>query len=545
MGKLLGRLWVSLVVLLISFLGFTSQLFIVLPSFPSISDPALLRLILPFNGLLFFLYLNYYLTVSTDPGQVPPKWEPDWRQMETGEMEVKKLTGGPRYCRTCRCFKPPRAHHCRQCGHCVLKMDHHCPWVNNCVGHYNYGHFCRFLFFVDASCAYHLWMVTRQAFNSLAFFRTEPTTFQMVILVMNYVLGAPVLIAVGVFSLFHLWSIATNTTTIEGWEKDKVASLKRRGKIREYRYPYHLGYLANLRAVLGDNILLWCLPQRAPGDGLSYPTAIGTEPRDQLVWPPRGVHVRPHRNKTRQPPSSSSAFTYGRGLNPSLLSSLPSQASAVPSSQPQVRQRRPRPKPAARAPWMSGSDSDHDHTAGDETQGSRVSSAPSEEEDEDDVPLGTLAARQQRVCLGGTPGVAEEDELDGRSPQSLYRSRAERAAEEDLDPDRSVRIRRGSEGYEIRPRMPWTGGQPPARRARGEAEDASDDGSWERIGLVAALPRADEGGGHGGGDAEAEETEWEWDEDGDRRRAGARYKYYVREEDSESDLESLVSVSDG
>jgi hypothetical protein len=28
--------------------------------------------------------------------------EPDWKAMETGEMEVKKLSGGPRFCRTCR-----------------------------------------------------------------------------------------------------------------------------------------------------------------------------------------------------------------------------------------------------------------------------------------------------------------------------------------------------------------------------------------------------------------------------------------------------------
>jgi hypothetical protein len=119
----------------------------------------------------------------------------------------------------------------------------------------------------------------------------------MVILVANYVVCLPVLIAVGVFSLFHLWSIVTNTTTIEGWEKDKVASLKRRGKIREvrfppflfhsaiesylpslsqYRYPYNLGVLPNLKAVLGKNTFLWCWPQSAPGSGLSYPTATGT-----------------------------------------------------------------------------------------------------------------------------------------------------------------------------------------------------------------------------------------------------------------------------
>jgi len=34
----------------------------------------------------------------------------------------------PTWCRKCRSVRPPRAHHCSMCGHCVLKMDHHCPW---------------------------------------------------------------------------------------------------------------------------------------------------------------------------------------------------------------------------------------------------------------------------------------------------------------------------------------------------------------------------------------------------------------------------------
>jgi len=29
--------------------------------------------------------------------------------------EVKKLSGSPRYCRMCRGYKPPRAHHCKTC----------------------------------------------------------------------------------------------------------------------------------------------------------------------------------------------------------------------------------------------------------------------------------------------------------------------------------------------------------------------------------------------------------------------------------------------
>lgn len=108
------------------------------------------------------------------------------------------------------------------------------PWVNNCVGHGNYGHFCRFLFFVDVACAYHLWMISTRAFHSLAF-SVDPSTFQIVMLVLNYTACVPVIIAVGVFSLYHLWSVCVNTTTIEGWEKDKVATLRRRGKIREVR----------------------------------------------------------------------------------------------------------------------------------------------------------------------------------------------------------------------------------------------------------------------------------------------------------------------
>lgn len=75
MGKLLGRIWVTGTVILISFLGFSSQLFIVVPSFPDgVTDPDCLHLLVPFNILLAFLYLNYYLTVTTDPGQVPKGW---------------------------------------------------------------------------------------------------------------------------------------------------------------------------------------------------------------------------------------------------------------------------------------------------------------------------------------------------------------------------------------------------------------------------------------------------------------------------------------
>lgn len=69
-------------------------------------------------------------------------------------MEVKRSTHEPRFCKTCNNYKPPRTHHCSTCGRCVLKMDHHCPWINSCVGFYNYGHFIRFITYIEISAIY-------------------------------------------------------------------------------------------------------------------------------------------------------------------------------------------------------------------------------------------------------------------------------------------------------------------------------------------------------------------------------------------------------
>jgi hypothetical protein len=119
----------------------------------------------------------------------------------------------------------------------------------------------------------HIYLLTKCAFSDAFFSGPEPTGLFIGMLVMNYALCIPVLLTVTFFTIYHLWLLCNNTTTIESSEKDRVATLRQRGRIREVKYPYNLGVLRNIQSVLGDNPLFWCWPANGKGDGLYYPTS--------------------------------------------------------------------------------------------------------------------------------------------------------------------------------------------------------------------------------------------------------------------------------
>ncbi|KAH0591078.1 hypothetical protein H2248_001184 [Termitomyces sp. 'cryptogamus'] len=144
----------------------------------------------------------------------------------------------------------------------------------------------------------------------------EPSSIEILFTILNYVACIPVLLAVGGFSLYHLYCLLGNSTTIEGWEKDKVATLVRRGKLHEVKFPYNLGRKRNIESVLGKNIFLWCWPRPAIGNGLKYEMIDSDD--GLVIWPPHDTTAL-----TEVPEHDfilpSSPWTYENGdVNPDL-----------------------------------------------------------------------------------------------------------------------------------------------------------------------------------------------------------------------------------
>lgn len=75
-------------------------------------------LIVLLEGLCVLSEWSHAMCVLTDPGSVPHDAIP-----LASATEEEKL----RVCLKCGHYKPPRAHHCSECGRCIVRMDHHCP----------------------------------------------------------------------------------------------------------------------------------------------------------------------------------------------------------------------------------------------------------------------------------------------------------------------------------------------------------------------------------------------------------------------------------
>lgn len=149
-------------------------------------------------------------------------------------------------------------------------MDHHCPWTANCVSYTTFPHFIRFLLYATLGLS---------AFEYLLFIRIShlwndrdlpaylgPNAFQFGHLFVTFATNSITLFALAILLLRNIWTLAVNTTTIEGWEIERHRTLVRRARhfggylespdgvqvrIKKQEFPYDVGILSNIVQGMG------------------------------------------------------------------------------------------------------------------------------------------------------------------------------------------------------------------------------------------------------------------------------------------------------
>ncbi|CAA0836385.1 Probable protein S-acyltransferase 16 [Striga hermonthica] len=222
-----------------------------------------------FTFLAAMCVTSYRRAIYTDPGRVPDTFMPDVEDSGNPIHEIKRKSGDLRYCQKCALYKPPRAHHCRICNRCVLRMDHHCVWMNNCVGHANYKIFFVFVLYAVISCIYSLVLLLGSVTVDS---QQDAEDSDQIIHVISGLLLVPLSLALGFFLCWHIYLIVQNKTTIEYHEGVRAMWLAEKGG-QLYSHPYDLGPFENLIDILGPKTLCWFWPTSGHiGSGLRFRT---------------------------------------------------------------------------------------------------------------------------------------------------------------------------------------------------------------------------------------------------------------------------------
>ncbi|KAJ3330769.1 Palmitoyltransferase [Blyttiomyces sp. JEL0837] len=122
------------------------------------------------------------------------------------------------------------------------------------------------------------------------YYYTPPATNEeLLAMVINVIVLFILLVTVGLLSVWQIFYVSANTTTIENLENTKIEELVRRKKIpKAAQYPYDLGFWGNMKSVLGERVWLWWMPQGAVGDGIHFPVnpELAVPGAGSVTWPP-------------------------------------------------------------------------------------------------------------------------------------------------------------------------------------------------------------------------------------------------------------------
>lgn len=130
---------------------------------------------------------------------------------------------------------------------------------------------------------------------------------EIVSMAMSLVICVPIVLAVGLLLISQLISLASNMTTIEGFEVERVEREVRRGRMAKVRcpvslfcspltmpqhaFPYDLGCWRNYTSLLGPNMLSWFFTSVPAGDGYNFEMRLPADVEaGAYEWPPPGLN---------------------------------------------------------------------------------------------------------------------------------------------------------------------------------------------------------------------------------------------------------------
>ncbi|CAZ83409.1 unnamed protein product [Tuber melanosporum] len=295
-----SRLAVVGVVLLIAFLAYASQYFLL---YSHLSEPEYVL----FNICVACIWITYARSILTSPGSPPVTWTPvdidlDNADAEDGSAreETRSLVSrGAKWCRKCNAYKPPRCHHCKTCGVCVVRMDHHCPWTNNCVGWRNFPHFLKFLGYSAFTCCWLFCLLVERGWEvwvrrDLPSYMSPHTFLELCLLAVLLVTDLLVAFSLSLLFIRTLWSTGEGYTTIETWEQDRHNALVRQKRVRRQQFPYDIGTWDNLCSAFcgSSNIMGWFWPlSRTKEVGVEIKGSDGLKLKGGLEWELNGYEV--------------------------------------------------------------------------------------------------------------------------------------------------------------------------------------------------------------------------------------------------------------
>jgi ribosomal protein L40E len=139
------------------------------------------------------------------------------------EVSCTQLLKDGGFCAHCGIKRPQRAHHCRVCGTCSLRMDHHCIWLKNCIGLRNYKPFFLFVWYYWFGCiAYDVMFVYYCFFQSTEFIESWVLWF---LFYLHCIVCLIFLIFVTVLLKMQIGYMTNNATTLESLFNERYCCL--------------------------------------------------------------------------------------------------------------------------------------------------------------------------------------------------------------------------------------------------------------------------------------------------------------------------------